>query len=228
MSKSASLDNLYRYVATVERVVRETDDVVSIYFTTDRPYSFSAGQYLTVFFDDIDVPEGKAYSLSSSPLEDRLRITVKKRGEFSSRLCAMESGDCFDISPAYGSFDALPDEPMVALCSGVGIAPILSILKTANISESGRDIRCHHSLSYLKDKVHGAEADGFVEYYITREKVNGVSGDRIDPIKIAKDNLEKVFYVCGSVEFVRDMRNGLLSAGIDKRRISTEVFFMGG
>lgn len=226
MSKSALSDDGYRLVATVTKVVNEAPNVVSIYFTTDKTFDYVAGQYLTVFFDDLGALEGKAYSLSSSPYDDFLRITVKKRGTFSSRLCAMKAGDCFDVSQAYGTFDALPSEPVIALCAGVGIAPVLSIIKTAKISGSGRNITCLHSLSYVEDQLLCDEIDGFVQYHITRERVEGCEHRRINAVEVAYLNPGKAFYLCGSVDFVRDMRNGLIAGGADPRKISTEVFFV--
>ena len=83
-----------KLTATVRRVRRETDDTVTIYFEVPGyDFCYTAGQYITVFFDDSSTPEGKAYSLSSAPHEKWLSITVKKVGEYSGRLHDLRAGD---------------------------------------------------------------------------------------------------------------------------------------
>jgi hypothetical protein len=118
-----------RYTATVTRVRRETPDTVTLYFTSDREFSYTAGQYITVFFPDSSTPEGKAYSLSSAPHETWLSITVKRVGEYSTRLHALRAGDTFTISAAYGFFNPKTDQPLVGISAGCGLAPIWSIVK---------------------------------------------------------------------------------------------------
>ena len=87
-----------KLTAKVLRVTRETSDVVTIYFTVPGvDFQYQAGQYITVFFEDSSTPAGKAYSLSSAPHESELSITVKKVGEYSGRLHALNAGDTFQI-----------------------------------------------------------------------------------------------------------------------------------
>ena len=87
----------------IVRVRQENPEVKTLYFA--RPFDFTAGQYITVFIDGSSVREGKAYSISSTPDDDLMSITVKNvGGEFSSYLCSHNVGDKLQISHAYGDF----------------------------------------------------------------------------------------------------------------------------
>ncbi|MCL1963406.1 FAD-binding oxidoreductase, partial [Candidatus Saccharibacteria bacterium] len=79
----------------VMKVVRETPDVVTLYLADTRGghADFVAGQYVTVLFPDLDVPGGKAYSISSTPSDPHLALTVKKIGVYSTRLHELREGD---------------------------------------------------------------------------------------------------------------------------------------
>ena len=87
-----------KYHAVVTHVVQEAPRVWTIFFTVDdATYSFVAGQYISVYFEETGLKTGKAYSLSSAPGDDTFSITVKKIGEFSSLLCALQPSDTFEV-----------------------------------------------------------------------------------------------------------------------------------
>ena len=96
-----------KLIATVVGVLKQTPDVLSINFLVNgKPLPAEAGQYISVYFDDTNVTEGKAYSLSSCPGDENSQITVKRVGLFSNKICNLKMGDTFEISPPYGFFDA--------------------------------------------------------------------------------------------------------------------------
>ena len=75
MSKSFNL-------LKVSKVNQETKDTVSISFEIpsqlEKDYSYTQGQYLTLKFNIDGKEERRAYSMSSSPLEDEMTVTVKR------------------------------------------------------------------------------------------------------------------------------------------------------
>jgi ring-1,2-phenylacetyl-CoA epoxidase subunit PaaE len=125
----------------VEDIIRETPEAVSIVFRLPEElkeeYAYKQGQYLTL---RMPMPEGevrRSYSMSSSPLEEKMTITVKKvtGGLMSTYLCEqMKVGDKMDIGLPEGRFFT-PLHPenrkqYYLFAAGSGITPIMSILKT--------------------------------------------------------------------------------------------------
>lgn len=226
-----------RFEAKVERLQVETPDVTTIYFSVpERDFSYTAGQYITVFFEDSSTPEGKAYSFSSAPHEPLKSITVKKVGEYSGRLHDLRVGDTFLISAAYGSFNPQSDAPLVGISAGCALAPIWSIVKDELHKKPDRKINLFVSSKTVAELVF---ADRLADYenkfinlkihrHITRqaELPNGMRRGRIDlDACVEIGGTQAAYAICGSVDFVRSMWRGLVDRGLDGGSISTETFF---
>lgn len=222
------------FTATVEKIQRHSPDVVTIFFTVHCPalFDYTAGQYVTVYFENTGTPEGKAYSLSSAPSEELLSITVKKIGEHSTLLHNLKKGDTFEISRAYGYFNPLTEKPFVALAAGVGIAPIWSIIKDKPLqsatlyysNKTSQDITFHDELG-AHDLCHDAF---WLHHHITKEPPvsKAMHSGRINLDECVKNaEREAMYLICGSVEFVRGMFEGLTRRGVAPEAISTETFF---
>lgn len=230
---SVSSTSSSRYALQVHRVIRESPSVATICFERPSGFRYSAGQYVTVFFDDTGVSEGKAYSLSSHPDDIDLSITVKKVGLFSGKLHALKAGDVVEISPAYGMFNAFGTAPLVALAAGVGIAPIYSIICHEVFRGSNRPIRLIYTNTVDEEIVFQDELDRLtqyapqleIQYIVTRQEDSDYFGPRMQGAEIARAFPDRAVCICGTVEFVRDLRRQLTLAGISDDDIMTEVFF---
>ena len=64
-----------------------------------------------------------------------------------------------------------------------------------------------------------------VRYVITREKDSDYYDTRIQGADIAAEFSDRTVCMCGTVDFVRDMRQQLVAAGVSNDNIMTEVFF---
>ena len=222
--------------ARVVRRVNETPDVITLYFTVDNhPLDHVAGQYITVYFDDTDVKQGKAYSLSSAPSDPYSSITVKKIGLFSGKLHDLRVGDSMTISQPYGFFYAHSDKPIVAIAAGVGIAPIWSIINHEVITkQTQQPIKLFYTNKTVDDIVFRAAIDKLADrhsnvtsrYFTTRQSSPPYVDHRIT---VARDIVDVAddcgYYVCGSQDFVRSMWRQLIEAGVHPDSISTETFF---
>ena len=209
---------------TIEKTRRESPEVTTLYFM--RPFEFIAGQYISVYFDDVDVPEGKAYSLSSRPTDKLASITVKDvGGPFSSRLCSKKAGDTLHISKAYGHFNPNTTSPLVGIAAGVGLSPVWSILASNDDkryalhygNKTDKHISFHDELAELETRV---------THYISRQADTLYKQGRMEIEHIVEEAEEDAHYlICGSVDFVRDIFRRLESNGISRKKISTEIFF---
>lgn len=73
------------------------------------------------------------FSFSSSPTRPgRLEFTIKELGDFTSKIGEVQPGETAYVDGPYGAFgiDRQPDAPgFVFIAGGVGIAPIISLLR---------------------------------------------------------------------------------------------------
>ena len=100
---------------------------------------YEPGQYISIhlhadLIDGSDHDQCRNYSLSDEPRTDLYRITVKKEadGLVSSYLHdTIAVGDIIDVGVPCGDFILKPGCNCVFLGAGVGITPLLSMLKVS-------------------------------------------------------------------------------------------------
>ncbi len=125
----------------VKSITRETADAVTVRFevpaNAKEQFQYKHGQYLTLRFDIKGQEERRAYSMSSSPLEDHLSVTVKKvhKGKVSTLINdQLKEGDVVEVMPPEGRFYTELNPEMrrtyYLIGAGSGITPLMSILKT--------------------------------------------------------------------------------------------------
>jgi ferredoxin-NADP reductase len=227
----------YKIIAKIP----ETADVLSLRLVDGEKGGqpdFIAGQYVTVLFPELGVPSGKAYSLSSSPSDDYLQITVKKIGEYSSRLHQLEIGDELLVSEPYGFLNPEFDAPIMAIAGGVGIAPIISIIRDALERKTSHQIELIYSNRTIDDIVFRKDLENLmsehkqlrIKHFITRQQKLpvGFRAGRIDVKKILARRMpspETFYFICGREDFVGDMWRGLIASSVPENKIATETFF---
>lgn len=225
-----------KYQARIIRTIKEADDVTTLFFNIDDGlYEYVAGQYIAVYVVVNGVAYAKAYSLSSAPDEPEGSITVKNIGTVSGYLCGLQPGDELCISSPFGFFNAQNDAPIVAIASGVGIAPIWSIIKDEMKYNPDRSITLFHTAKtrdglIFQEQLKRISAENPSlrnVYFVTQQPADGCMQRRFSVAEdITPDMITAaLFYVCGSETFVRDMWRQLMAAGIDEQRVVTETFF---
>ncbi|MBI3904941.1 MAG: pyridoxamine 5'-phosphate oxidase family protein [Pseudomonas fluorescens] len=119
----------------VTRIEAQSHSIRSIYLEPADEAGlplFQAGQHLPLRFNiDGDV-HIRTYSLSSAPSDDFFRISVKRDGRVSTHLHEqIRVGDLLEARAPQGHFTVAPHErrPLVLLAAGVGITPLLSMLR---------------------------------------------------------------------------------------------------
>ena len=155
---------------TIKDIRRETPDCVSIAFDVPEElkseYEFKQGQNLTLRLRLNNEELRRSYSICSSPLENELRIAVKKvlQGKFSSHANQkLRKGDLLDVLPPTGKFytqlQTSHKKKYLAFAAGSGITPIISIIKTTLATELGSEFTLvygnrNRSSIIFKEKFH--------------------------------------------------------------------------
>ncbi|MDH5442360.1 MAG: FAD-dependent oxidoreductase [Candidatus Nomurabacteria bacterium] len=221
----------------VKNIIKESPGVISLHIALQDGNipEYVPGQYITVFFPELNTNEGKAYSISSSPGEEFIIITVQAMGKFSNKLCKMSSGDEFFGSLPYGYFYTEESgTDIVCIAGGIGITPFRGLAH----HNADRNIQIFHSAKKNNDLIFKLEFDTLqkinknisINYFVTRE--NKTNDDVIcrriqidDVLKNIKNPEKTEFFICGSIEFVRHFWTGLKESGIPEETIYTEAFF---
>lgn len=129
------------YALSVADVQRETPNAVTVHFSVPEDqkeaFDYKAGQYLTLRFEVDGQEERRAYSMSSSPLENHLAVTVKEveGGKVSTKINrSLKAGDQVEVMPPEGRFTIKPDpdqrRTFYFFGAGSGITPLMSLIKT--------------------------------------------------------------------------------------------------
>ena len=127
---------------TISEIVEESRDVKSFYLTKDANNKalagYRAGQYLTVkIFDDYGDSLIRCWSISDydeTLLQYRISIKREPEGNASKRIHDHYNvGDSIEIMPPMGQFTLKRNDiavPVILISAGVGITPMISMLKS--------------------------------------------------------------------------------------------------
>lgn len=236
MSASAATHTRRSALLTVERVVRETDDAVTIVFErpNDARFQHRAGQFLT-----LRVPSertgsvARCYSLCSTPHDRNLAVTIKRTAEgyVSNWLCDnVRPGCTIEALPPSGAFSpASPDDDLLLVGGGSGITPLLSIARTC--LEAGS---AHVTLLYAnrdeRSVIFAAQLSDLVQAYPGRFAVIHwlASVQGIPSVSSLSSLLApyvgRATFVCGPEPFMDAARAALVALGVDRELVRTERF----
>lgn len=229
----------------VDEIKRETADVATFYLSevSGKKINYVAGQFITLVFSHRDEEIRRSYSLSSSPDEDRLAITVKRisNGEISRFMFTKVSpGDVLTAVEPAGRFilaDANDDRSIIMFAAGSGITPVYSQIKDALTKPYTVPITLIYSsidaqsIVFRKqlDELAAAHVDRFKIIYLLSSdarRLNNIMAEKLVR-QYAPNGLAKVdFYLCGPFEYMRMVKLTLLYMGVDAARIRKENFVL--
>ena len=130
----------------VKEIKKETPECVSLLFDVPeelkKDFQFSQGQSLTMRAIINGEEVRRTYSICSSPLENQLKVAVKKveGGSFSSYANEqLKKGDVLEVMQPVGKFytelNPAQKKNYLAFAAGSGITPVLSLIKTTLATE---------------------------------------------------------------------------------------------
>ena len=214
----------------------ESPAVMSIEFEAEdgTPLSLPRpGQYLTLKIPDAGEPAPlRSYSLSGGIPGARYRISVKReeRGLVSRWLHGhVVAGSVVEVAAPRGDFCLGEDTaPVVLVSAGIGATPVLAMLHALASEGSRRDIRWLHITRDAHSLAFGGEVAELIESLPNARQQVFYTADvgRPNQEVIAALDLprDSVAYMCGPEQFMTDMHNALVGAGIDPARIHSELF----
>ena len=107
-------------------------------------FAFLPGQFAFITPLSGSLPrEEHPFTISSSPdRSDALEFSIKASGDFTEKLCGAAVGDRFRVDGPYGrfSFLAWPAPELLLVAGGIGITPMLSMVR--HLAAQGDDRPC--------------------------------------------------------------------------------------
>lgn len=247
-----------RIAVRVERREVQSDNVVALTLAAvdGQPLrDFRPGQYVSV---EVTLADGnrqqRQYSLSAERGLPTWRISVKREdgdhatpsGAVSNWLHAnAQPGTELAVSAPFGEFAPRLDghRPLVLLSAGIGITPMLSVLRTLALQGSRREILFAHAARDGRHHAHRADVAWARERlpqlrtHVSYEQpqaadVAGRDYDHAGTMPVAallgapETSLfvDGDFHLCGPLGFMQAQRHALISAGVPVGHIHREVF----
>ncbi|WP_277184591.1 pyridoxamine 5'-phosphate oxidase family protein [Caballeronia sp. BR00000012568055] len=249
--KAAALANAWREFR-VSKIVDESDVIRSFHLEPMDDAGIvphAAGQHLPirVTLPGSEKPLVRTYTISVAPSDGAYRISVKREGRVSSYLHdSVHVGDVIEARAPAGDFtiDALERRPAVLLAAGVGITPMLAMLRHI-VFEGLRKRRVRQtwlivSARTLSNRAFTQEIDEIVARAGGAVHVIRVLSDPYGAVfkqdyevsgRIDMDLLTSFlpfndydFYLCGPGAFMQSIYDGLRALNIADARVHAEAF----
>ena len=248
----------YRRFEVVKKV-RENSSVVSLFLkpVDDAPLKeFKPGQHLMFKFQlpGREIPEFRYYSFSDKFQKEHYRVSIKKElpppqlaglppGLCSTHICdEIREGMVLEAKGPSGDFYVAPEEkfPVVFIAGGIGITPILSMIKSIAEINPDREVYLFYGVNGRGDHSFRGEIDhlrnnhpnfSITTFYAKagNADVKGLDYDYegfIDVEKINRivPNADLYYYICGPAAMMNYVCDSLRRSGVPDERIRTESF----
>jgi predicted ferric reductase len=165
-------------------------------------------------------------------------FTVRERGDFTSGIGALEPGARVFLDGSYGHFSYTrhPATGYVFIAGGIGVTPIMSMLRTLAAAGDGRPLHLIYAARDPDRIVLRDEIDRLTERLrltvtlVLRVPPPGWEGEhgRLDAEMLARllpeDKTGYHFFVCGPDEMMDMVEDELLGHGIGFGRVHSERF----
>ena len=230
----------------VGKITEESGSMVTI---TLKPESGKVGRYLPGQFGFIRIQgdgisgEEHPFSLTSEPTNtDTISMTIKNLGDWTADVQKIRPGSKARLTGPYGRFSPLlypADKAVVLIAGGVGITPMLSILRYFYKKEKDRKVILFWGINSKSELIFPDEFEAFgrvmknftlvpviakeADYegekgYITYELLKRVMKDNNADLGAAQ------YFICGPAVMQKTVIKGLKSNGIDRKSIHFESF----
>lgn len=240
------------YNATLVKRVDDTEDLASFWVRFDNePTPFEAGQYMTIGVRIEDKILQRPYSVASSPREAadgyEMYVRLVPVFRFTTALWRLPVGHRMRMIGPKGKFMLQPEDERTHLfiSTGTGIAPFISMMRTAQIDGAPRRVVMLNGVSYVHDLgyrplLEGWQASGEypVTYIPTVSRPNDPAnagwtgrGGRVEAnIAGVCDELgltpaNTIAYICGNPEMIVTAESLLLERGFAEEQVKTELYW---
>ncbi len=236
-----------RHLVRCVKVIQETWDVRTFCFMAEQPvlFFFKPGQFVTLELEIEGQSVMRSYTISSSPsVPYSFSISVKRvpGGQVSNWLHDnLQQGDELAVHGPVGQFNCIdyPSEKALFLSGGVGITPLMSMVRWYFDTNASIDINFIHSARSPRDIIFHREMEHIFsripefKLHIVCERsdelgdswygLRGYLDQRMLEL-IAPDYLEREIFCCGPTPYMNAIKAILMANGFDMSRYHEESF----
>lgn len=177
---------------TIKEIVRETPNTKTYIF--NGKINYKPGQFIMLWLPGVDE---KPFAISY--LEDNeFGVTIECKGKFSNKMCHIGKGSKLGVRGPFGNGFKIKNDSVVVV-GGLGMAPVLSLIKKVKDSIIIQGAKSKEYLLYLKDKnlLRFIEKNNNKIIYCTDDGGYGIHGFTIDVFKRMLNKKIKTVYTCG-------------------------------
>ncbi len=153
----------------VEQVVQERGRAWTLVVRPEghRSFSFMPGQFvwLTLGNSPFALKE-HPFSISSSAMQPQtIQLTIKELGDFTSQIKEVSVGQTAYLDGPYGAFsiDRHPSSDYVFIAGGIGVTPIMAMLRTLADRGDGSSLLLFYAYSSWEDLTFQEELESLKE-----------------------------------------------------------------
>jgi predicted ferric reductase len=173
------------------------------------------------------------FSLTSSPTERDLRITVKAVGTFTAALPSLDRGARARVEGPYGAFSHVrtANRNQVWIAGGIGITPFLSMARSLGPSD-GHDVDLYYGVkdrseAYFLDELTAiADAGSGLRLFLVPEDEQGFMTAALIH-ELTGDVAARDAFICGPPGMIDALRAQLEAGGVPRKQIHFEKFSLG-
>ncbi len=201
---------------------------------------YSAGQFVWMTVGDRRFPLlDHPFSIADSPTRPGISLIIKEAGDFTRHVGTLAPGTAIGIDGPYGEFtlESRSARSILLLAGGVGIAPIMGILRDLAARGDDRPVRLAYAagrpenFACLEEIEAARKVLDLRVMLLSEEQVEGWRGEvgRLDHGRLGRlmDGLapeETVALLCGPGQMVSAVSDALLDLGIPAQSIIYERF----
>lgn len=190
-----------------------------------KALKFNAGQFAFFTFPAISRKEQHPYTISSHPLDNTLRITVKDLGDYTSKIRSLNIGDAAKIEGPFGLFNSkyAKEKEQIWIAGGIGITPFLSLSKDIYLNNvklyccvKNKDEAVH-----IKELAETSSNSASFEFIIWDSEEKGHL--KVDKLGVSELK-SKAFLICGPEALKQSIIKQLTANGVNRDSIYDEEF----
>lgn len=202
--------------------------------------AFEPGQFawVTVGRSPFSMSE-HPFSIASSPAPDgRVAFTIKELGDFTRTVGRIPVGERVYLDGPYGAFtiDRHPAPGYVFIAGGIGIAPLVSMLRALADRGDRRPLlliyayRRWERLTFREELDRLAERLNLRVVYVLAEPPEGWQGEvglvspELFDRHLPSDRRSLHYFICGPVPMIELAERSLHRLGIPRSRVHAELF----